>query len=60
MQRPEKLDEQLLPGPQGRFVTAKHEAQEGLPLGKRLHGLAQQEGEEGKLELACKAAAWQE
>ena len=41
-------------GAQRRVVAAKHEAEEGLPLRKALQALAQQEGQEGKLELACK------
>lgn len=53
VQRFEELGEQVGAGPQRRVVTAKHEAQEGLPLGKALQRLAQQEGQEGELELAC-------
>lgn len=55
VQRAQEVGEQLGAGSQRCIVTPKHEAEEGLPLGKALQRLAQQEGQEGELELPCGA-----
>ena len=52
-QRREEVGEEARPHAQGRLIAAKQEVEEGLPLGEALQGLAHQEGDEGKLELAC-------
>ena len=49
----EEGGKQARPRAQRRVVAAQHEGQEGAPLGKALQGLPHQEGQEGKLELAC-------
>ena len=54
MQRLEERSEQLGARSQRGIVAAKHQAQEGLPLGKPFQRLPQQEGQKGKLELACR------
>lgn len=43
-------------GAQRRGLAAQQQLQKVAPLGKALQGLAQQEGQEGKLELPCRQA----